>query len=262
MYCSIRFLVFIFLLTLFNQAVAYELKQNNLIGIIVPKVVESTYLRQQLKNPIDVKINGVTYTRATLNNKQVVLILCGVGEINSAIFSTKLIENFHPRIVYMIGSAGAVNSKLKYGDVVIGRQVINADLGTLTDKGPVIHAASLVAPAMNKIVPTMTSVRPYILTKVSSIPFHFKSFQVSIGRIATTDILPNPASQYTPLNDFKVDVVEMEGASLMVAALLFDTPALVIRGVSDTWGKKFTNKNEQYAAKNATKVLISLINQL
>jgi len=68
-------------------------------------------------------INGCTFTRGRLQDKDVVLFLtCGSSMYNSALFTQMVFDNFNVTKVLFSGIAGGVNPDLNIGDVVIGLQ--------------------------------------------------------------------------------------------------------------------------------------------
>ena len=67
--------------------------------------------------------------------------------------------------------------------------------------------------------------------------------------------------QSTLLRQTGVDVIEMEGASLMQAGWFFNVPCAVIRGVSNKAGEPIAKGAITMAGNNAAKVLLAIIAQ-
>ena len=77
----------------------------------------------ELKRIIDVKeekkIYDVDFYIGTLNNKEVILVKSKIGKVASSFVTTLLINNFDIDYIINIGTCGAVNSMLKYLDIVV-----------------------------------------------------------------------------------------------------------------------------------------------
>ena len=68
-----------------------------------------------------------TFYLANIYNKEVVLGICGVGKVNSAIYTQSMIDNFSPSVIINIGVAGSTDDKVKIGDLVIGTEYFYHD---------------------------------------------------------------------------------------------------------------------------------------
>lgn len=51
----------------------------------------------------------------------------GMGQVNASINSMYAIKKYRPHLVILIGLCGAINRRLKQGDIVIGQTFINGD---------------------------------------------------------------------------------------------------------------------------------------
>jgi len=51
----------------------------------------------------------------------------GVGQVNASTGAMKYINKYRPDFVILLGTCGAINRKLKQGDIVVGRKFINGD---------------------------------------------------------------------------------------------------------------------------------------
>lgn len=225
------------------------------IGIIIPLKEESGYLQSQLTHKKSITINGIRYQTGQINHKPVVFVNSGLGVVNAAIVATRLIQDFNPDIIILSGSSGNLNPALKKGDVVIGNQVIDVDLGNLTANGTRFDFPNyLFNPNNHKQLPLV-----FTLDETSKQQFKKNQPSVFLGTIASSDQLPNPANQVKLMQQAKMDVIEMEGAPTMQACWLFHKRCLIIRGVSNNMNEPFTNDDIILAGDDAAKVLINFI---
>lgn len=155
--------VFLFLMFIFFKSLSVANAQENIlsnklghpiIGIIVPLQEESLFLQKNIVRKKSISITGIKYNIGTINNKNVVFVNSGLGKVNSAVITTRLIRDFQPDLILMSGSSGNINAAVKKGDVVIGKRVINADFGELTSNGTQFqYSQYLLNPQKNTTLP-------------------------------------------------------------------------------------------------------------
>lgn len=260
---------FIFGVLLVINGVSFAATLNSggsppIIGILVPLEVESHYIMQTIKDKKEVTINGIHYTLGMIGNKNIVFALSGLGKINQTIVATQLLNHFNPELIILSGSSGIVKQKINIGDVVIGKVVENVDLGTLDENGHTFDYNmhnDLYQPQVKKYLPLAFALPPAItrfLTKLNET----SNPKFLLGKIASSEVIPNPQQQVRLMNKINVDVVEMEGASLMQICWFFQKPCIVVRGASNFTGKKFTSAEVSSAADNAAKVAVEIINNM
>lgn len=233
--------------------------ERPIFGIIVPLIEESSLLQKSIDHKKKLTIEGITYYIGTIRNKHVVFVNCGLGKVNSAIVATRLIRDFHPDLILMSGSAGSIDVRLKKFDVIVGKEVVNVDLGTLTKNGVQFNFSHyLYNPQSHTLLPMIFKLNEHLIKFISQLN-NDHSIKVLFGNIATSDALPNQPPQVSLLRENNFDIVEMEGASLMQTCWLFNTRCVVIRGVSNNMAEPITPKNTRRAADKAAKTLIDVI---
>lgn len=231
------------------------------IGIIVPLEVESHYIVQTIKDKKEVNLNGIHYTLGEIDNKNVVFALSGLGKINPAIVATQLLNHFNPELIILSGSSGIVKQQIHKGDVVIGKVVENVDLGTFNDKGHFFSSNmhhDLYQPQIKKYLPLAFTLSPDMTNFLTKLNETSKP-KFLLGKIASSEVIPNLPQQVRWMNKINVDVVEMEGVSLMQVCWFFQKPCIVVRGASNFTGEKFTPAEVSFAADNAGKVAVEII---
>lgn len=250
-----------FLLCSINFTHAHSTENFPKVAIVIPMKNESAYLRTQLTNKKEIVINNSHFIQGKIADREVIFCQTGVGKINAAIATTDLIYHFHPDIILMSGSSGNLNAKIHPGDTVIGTELVNADLGMLTSNGPSISKYVAFNCFFDKQVGAVLKLRPALNKFLKNIQFSKDLPKVYFGRIATSDIDPNPHAQAVLLRDIKVDLVDMEGAAFMQACFVYNTPCVVIRGAGDFIDPD-TKHTDKYAGTSASKILIAIIKEL
>ena len=189
------------------------------------------------------RILGVRFVTGRIKGRKVVLGLSGIGKVNAAMVTTLMVEHFRPRELIFSGVSGALSPKLRPGDIVIGRKIVQHDYGLLTDKGttssptrnpingkrnPVFFPADagllkLAQAAGGRIKPEkITTTRGQRLPRIRT------------GVIATGDVFVASAANKARIHKrLKADVVEMEGGAVAQVCWQLKVPCIVIRSVSD-----------------------------
>lgn len=88
------------------------------IGIIIAMDIEYRKLCEALGG----KSEGM------LAGNEVVLWQCGIGKVNAAVGTLRLIQEYHPDVILSTGLAGGIDKCLSVMDVVVGSQAVYHDV--------------------------------------------------------------------------------------------------------------------------------------
>jgi 5'-methylthioadenosine/S-adenosylhomocysteine nucleosidase len=157
--------------------------------------------------------------------KRVVICKSGVGKVFAALTTQKVIDTYNPALIIFTGVAGALNTKLQVGDIVVADDCVQHDL----------DARELGFPR---------GAIPYTGHRFFHSDKHLKSLAMSAptqhamyeGRILTGDqfLTQSVLKGYEYLTEeLQGDAVEMEGASVGQVCTVNEVPFLVIRTISD-----------------------------
>lgn len=196
------------------------------IGIIAAMDEEISSIKECMKNIITKDIYGLKFIEGKINEKDVILVKCGIGKVNAARTTQLLIDNFNIEYIINVGTAGGLNPQIDIGDVVIGEKLLQHDFdksangnerGYISDIGLYMFSdAKLIEKAKN----CMENIN--------------EDFHVYIGVIATGDIFVHDVAVKNSIEaEFHADCVEMEGAAIAQVCTLDKIPFIVIRGISD-----------------------------
>lgn len=161
-----------------------------------------------------------------INTTKCILVKSGVGKVNAARTTQLLIDKYNIDAIINVGSAGALNNNLNYGDIVISTSCIQHDFditcfnhpkGYITDIGVEIEAdrelIEILKNAINKID---------------------NSINVIEGIVATGDQFYNsPEIKNTLRKTFNAECDDMEGAAIAQVCKLCKKPFVVVRSISD-----------------------------
>lgn len=181
-----------------------------------------------LANFKDIKITEYAdnkYYEVSLDGLDIVIAHSKIGKVFASLTATTMIEKFGCDTLLFSGVAGAVNSDLKIGDLVIANRLCQHDLD-ITAFG---HPHGFV-PGGKVFVETSKQLRE-IAKEVAK----QNSLKVLEGTIATGDQFVHSSQRKEFIqNTFKADALEMEGASVAVICDSLNVPFFILRSISDS----------------------------
>ena len=92
--------------------------------------IEADGIIALMENKKQKEIAKMTFTSGTLNGKELVVVVCGVGKVNAAMCSFAMIQNYKPDCIINSGVAGSVSEKVSVGDIVVAVNVVEHDMNT------------------------------------------------------------------------------------------------------------------------------------
>lgn len=227
------------------------------VVVIVPMVEEVAALKAALQNAVTEMVGCREFLRGTINNKDVVLVICGIGRVNSAMTATLACERFKPRLVINTGSAGGLAADLKIGSVVFGETLVYGDV----DNRSLGYKMGQVCG-----MPVSYGSHP------GCMDIHAKVVQaqqgdevVKRGIIASVESFVMEQEEKDRLKkEFPgILAVEMEAASIAQVCHSFNVPLVVVRSISDTADdhtvfERFVVQAGEQAGKAVIKLLAEL----
>ena len=228
------------------------------IGIVVAMREELEAIEKILSNKEVEEVCNLRIIKGTINNKECILVECGVGKVNAARAAQVIIDKFEVDTIINVGVAGAVNPMLEIGDIVIGKYVLQHDFditafghskGYITGVGDRINCTDKYDEQVEKIIDESIE----------------KNYQVKLGIVATGDIFCTDIDMKNKIQaKFDADVVDMECAAIGQVAYLNDIPFAVIRSVSDTpngENAKTFDENLKLASKRSADMLEEMLEE-
>lgn len=217
------------------------------IGIITAMQEEFAVI-EELMNNIEVinKYNLKIYS-GLINNKEVVLVECGVGKVNSARTTQILIDTFEIDYIINVGVAGSLNEKLEIGDILIGKTLVQHDFD-ITAGG---HPKGYISKELGR---EFFSDDNLINKCEEIIKNELKDINVQMGIIATGDVFCQEIKLKNEIiNEFHADCVEMEGAAIAQVCKLCNIPFIAIRSISDKPNGNNSVDFEKYVVSSSKK---------
>ncbi|WLN25374.1 5'-methylthioadenosine/adenosylhomocysteine nucleosidase [Borreliella valaisiana] len=257
----IRF--FLFLLVFSNSYVAFSKNINVLIVTAMDSEFEQINKLMSNKEEIVLKEYGLNkkVLKGKLSNRNVMVIVCGVGKVNAGVFTSYLLSKYNISHVINSGIAGGVVSDkykdIKVGDVVVSSEVAYHDVD-LTKFG---HKVGQLGEGL----PQKFVANKNLVNKAKeAVKSKIKGSNTYSGLIVSGDQFIGPTYMNKIIENFKdVIAVEMVGAAIGHVSYMFNVPFIVIRSISDIINKEGNeveyNKFLKLAAFNSAKVVQEIL---
>lgn len=229
------------------------------IGIVVAMEAELVHLLR-LAEDVEEHTNEIwTYREMTIAGRRVVAMRAGMGMVNAAAGTERLIADHSPRMVLNFGCAGAHRREIMPGDVIIGDRVVHHSAmrvlrdgseryvgfgyevaGEKMNDAELASDATLVAAAKQLAVGHRAEAWPGDLFWPSDHERRSPSFHV--GPVASADIWTQAIERLDVLHARHGSLCEdMEAAAIAQVAALHGVPFLTVKDISN---------NEYHAASD------------
>ncbi len=243
-------------------------KKRTDIGIIVSVPAEGSILCRNLSKKMRAK--GLYY-EGSLVGKRVVLSVSGMGKVNAAHASTRLIHDFSPAVIVNIGIGGAYpSSGLKIGDIAVAEKEIYGDEGVLLKDG--FHGTDLINMPLlqkgrKKYFNEFPLDKPLIRKAVRAaqlVTRHSSLITVKKGAFLTVSTCTGTKKRALELERcFGAICENMEGAAIAHVCTLYGIPVIEMRGISNIVGDRDRSKwNIPLAAENCQKAALELLRSI
>ncbi|WP_077923835.1 5'-methylthioadenosine/adenosylhomocysteine nucleosidase [Spirosoma sp. 209] len=260
------------LLLISHLAFSQQYKTRPVTGLLGAFGAEVALVKQSLKNPKTVVVDGVSFTTGRIGKQQVVVAETGIGKVNAAMTTALMLNYFRPERILFTGIAGGTNPDLQPGDIVIARQTAHHDYQSITmDRKPTRQTYSL----SGKVNPAFFLADSVMLSRAQTtarsvafepIPLTTRPPTVITGIVVTGDQFISSAEKVTQLRQaFNADATEMEGAAVAQVCYQMQVPHLVIRSLSDRADDNARNDMlsfYQTAARNSAKLVLAIVEGL
>ena len=231
------------------------------IGIIGAMDKEVRTLIQMMDIEKTVDTASLKFYIGKLEGKDVVLVQCGIGKVNSALCAQILISEFDVDAVVNTGVAGAIHSSLDVNDIVISTEAIQYDVDATAfgyKKGQIPQMENSVFKADETLMETAY--------QSSLEQAEGEDFKIVKGRVATGDIFISSKELKEELeNDFKAYCGEMEGGAIAHACTVNNIPFVIIRAMSDKADGSADVTYEEFvdkAAENSKDIVLRMLRAL
>jgi adenosylhomocysteine nucleosidase len=215
------------------------------IGIITAVAGEAGALLELMEAPISQEKGGRVYHQGKLQGIKTVLVSSRIGKVAAAATTTHLILEYHVDLIIFTGVAGALDSNLNVGDVVIAHSLLQHDMDARPFcpiyEIPLLKIKEFIADPLLEDLALLAS-KKFIEKEIQEIlpssilnEFNITAPKVVKGLVLTGDKVIAQEVQKIDLKKRLPEAlcVEMEGASVGQVCYEYGVPVVVIRTISD-----------------------------
>ena len=190
--------------------------------------IEADGLLSLAKNKETKTIAKMNFTKCTLFDKEVVIVICGCGKVNAAMCTLALIHNYNPEVIINSGVAGSLSDRVSIGDIVVATKSVEHDMNTtaLGDKqGEVSFPDGMI---MYFDCDEKTT------NLLADVCRNIPDTKVETGIIASGDMFVSERKKRLLIKErFDALACEMEGAAIGHVCNRCDVPYTILRAISD-----------------------------
>ncbi|MBS7526668.1 5'-methylthioadenosine/adenosylhomocysteine nucleosidase [Fusibacter paucivorans] len=230
-----------------------------MIGIIGAMDLETEKLKAEMAIDNVLEMAGMSFYAGKLKDVDVVVVTCGVGKVNAAVCTQVLINEFSVQSIINTGVSGALDERLRIGDIVISTDCMEHDFDVTVfgyELGIVPRQATSVYKADEKLIDVAYE------AGMASV----KGQQILKGRVVSGDQFISSQEKKQMLVDvFHAATTEMEGAAIAHTCVLNHRPFVIIRAISDQAnGEAHVNFDEfaKDAAINSNHMVLFMLERL
>ena len=253
--------------------------KKRIIGIMgaIPEEIEGVVAL--LTNTEASTMGKRTYFTGQINGIDTVVVFSRWGKVAAATTATTLIHEFKITELLFTGVAGAVNSELNIGDIVLGKRLIQHDM----DARPLMkqyeipllsktyfesdaNYLDVAKKAINNVFET--SILHNFIATEELIQFNISQPKLFVGDIASGDQFFSSNEQKNTLVAQLPEVlcVEMEGAAVAQVCYEYEIPFSIIRTISDVADDNshidFPSFIKKISSKYAAEIIKNIFKQL
>lgn len=208
-----------------------------MLGIIGALDIEIDGIRKMMTDVEEQTISKIKFFKGNINNKPCVVAQCGVGKVNAGMCTQTMILTYNPDAIINTGVAGAVNSELKIGDIVVSSDVVNHDIRVINDDMEnVDEIFPRGAIQFNDEMITKISANKKLADNIFTVcKDSLENTNVYYGTVASGEqFISSRVARLDIANTFNAYCCEMEGAAVGQVCYRNNKPFAIIRAISDT----------------------------
>lgn len=168
-----------------------------------------------------------------LGNNEIILWRCGVGKVNAAVGTMRLIQQHHPDAIVSTGLAGGIDPLLNVMDIFVATQCVYHDV----DCGGISEDGSCVLGQVQGL-PARYDADTRLLDHALEVPLMDNERRMT-GLICTGDQFITDRERQNNIKRHFIDglACDMESAAIAQTCYLEHVPFISLRVISDTPGR-------------------------
>lgn len=188
-----------------------------MIGIVVAMEKEANCLFPLIKNLKEQNLAGKKMFLGKLFNKEIAMIISGIGKVSSALSTQALIDKYDLEYIFNFGSAGAVNKNLTICNYYLIEKCMQFDFDLREiDDVPLGYIQDY-----NKVFFETTPLDTNLFDKIT---------------LATADKFTSKKETIDEIIKIGIDIRDMEGCAIAQVCTSNNVKLIMLKGVSDVYG--------------------------
>ncbi|MBQ8092790.1 MAG: 5'-methylthioadenosine/adenosylhomocysteine nucleosidase, partial [Clostridia bacterium] len=179
-----------------------------------------------IQDPISETIAGVSFVSGTVEGKEVVTAVCGVGKVAAALCTQAMISVYHPDVIINTGVAGTLSNDLSIGSIAVSTAVIQHDVDTSALGDPIGYLSEI-----KRIeIPADRNVSEHLIACAKVL-----GIRTVGGIIASGDQFIGSEEKKAFIQEhFNAIACEMEGGAVGQVCYQNRVPFCIMRAISDS----------------------------
>lgn len=192
------------------------------IGVIIAMDIEYRQMRDA--------IGGDT---GRLGNNEIVLWQCGIGKVNAAVGTMRLIQQHHPDAIVSTGLAGGIGPQMRLMDIMVATQCVYHDV----DCGGISSDGNPVSLGQVQGLPARYDSDSHLIDTAKRLPLA-QGERLITGLICTGDQFITDRERQNAIKRHFPDglACDMESTAIAQTCYLEKVPFISLRVISDTPG--------------------------
>ncbi len=211
-----------------------------MIGAVVAMEKEAKYFIEKLSDLKESIILGKKVYQGKLNNKEITLIISGIGKVNSALSAQFLIDEYNVEYILNFGTCGGLDENMNTGDIFVVDKAVQYDydlteidkceLGYIEEYDCVFFDCKNDYPQQNRQ-----------------------------GILATADQFSEDINKINTLKKMGCNLRDMEGGAIFQVCKANNMKLLMIKGVTDVFGKESMIDQYFNNVRNVSQKLVDFV---
>ncbi len=196
------------------------------------------------------------YYLTKYKGEDIVVAYSKIGKVFASLSASMMIEKFGAKKLLFSGVAGAINSELKIGDLIVATKLAQHDLDITAFGHPYgyVPEGKVFVEADKELIDIAKDVAKE------------EGIKLKEGIIATGDqFICDPKRKEWIRETFSADALEMEGASVAVVCDALNTPFFILRAISDSADMDAGFDFDEFlksSAQESAKFVVSMLDRM
>ena len=188
-----------------------------MICFIVALKKEAQELLNRAKDLKEFKIADKPCYSCTLNGKEVILAISGIGKVSAALTTQLLIDKYNPKFIFNFGTCGGMNNSVEILNYYLIDKCCQFDFDvTELDDVPLGYIQEYDT--------------VYFDTYTKGLDF------LKISRVASADRFTNDIEDINAVNEIGCSLRDMEAGAIAQVCTSNNVPLVMVKGISDVYG--------------------------